>query len=112
MACMDCYECSYHIDNGGKCEEMYYDCPYGVYIHYAKKVRENKLPEDFSIKELLTKYENMKKAVAEFTDYLYEIDVIDDRINNAEMLIDDTEDVYNTFTYEKFKNIRGITEDN
>ena len=112
MACMDCYECSYHIDNGGKCTEMHYDCPYGVYIHYAKKVQENKLPEDFSIKELLTKYENMKKAVTEFADYLYEIGVIDDRINNAEMLINDTEDVYNTFTYEKFKDILGITEDN
>ena len=108
MACMDCYECPYHIDNGGKCEEMYYDCPYDVYIQYAKKVQENKLPEDFSIKELLTKYENMKKAVTEFTDYLYEIGVIDDRINNAEMRIDDTEDVYNEFTYEKFKDILGI----
>ena len=32
MACMDCYECAFHIDNGGTCEKMEYDCPYDMFV--------------------------------------------------------------------------------
>lgn len=32
MACMDCYECAYHIDNGGTCEKLEYDCPYDIFF--------------------------------------------------------------------------------
>ena len=30
MACYDCYECANHIDNGGVCEDYYYDCPFNI----------------------------------------------------------------------------------
>ena len=39
MACYDCYECANHIDNGGVCEDYYYDCPFNI----IKKLSEEKL---------------------------------------------------------------------
>lgn len=30
MACYDCEDCNYHIDNGGKCAKFEYDCTYSL----------------------------------------------------------------------------------
>lgn len=30
MVCYDCEDCNEHINNGGKCKQFEYDCPYSL----------------------------------------------------------------------------------
>lgn len=30
MACYDCEDCNYHVNNGGKCNKFEYNCPYNL----------------------------------------------------------------------------------
>lgn len=108
MACMDCYECNLHIDNGGKCEEMYYDCPYDIYIRYAGALKNNTLPKDFTIQELFKKFNTIKESVEDFNKYLAKIPAYDESMVNMELNISDMSDIYSEETYNRFRNILNI----
>lgn len=74
MACYDCEDCPRQIDNGGKCNEWEYNCPFKHLIGYDEKDTLDKkhdleVAKDFNnkIKILISEFKNDLKD-----DYNYE----------------------------------------
>lgn len=69
MACMDCYECSYHVDNGGTCDKMEYDCPYRLFFRFGdESIKINKAIVDLhmSLEQLNIIFKNYKEDISDY----------------------------------------------
>lgn len=82
MACYDCEDCNKHINNGGKCKQFEYNCPYdlvdSININSVKQIQEKAKEIERLIKDiesldaegtLWNEISNLRIGLNEIIDY-------------------------------------------